>query len=171
VSIPAANVHAIQQGLSPEETAAAYEAQLRTVFEDEAQPPRFDAVLLGCGPDGHTASLFPEHPLLQERSKWVASLSDSPKPPPSRITLTLPVLKAARVVAFIAAGEGKAPVVRSIFTAAGGLALRLVETPKYVCGRVAPAAGQLVWYVDADAAQTCPSEVVELATPLQGSLW
>lgn len=75
----------------------------------------FDLVLLGCGPDGHTCSLFPGHSLLQETSKSIALIRDSPKPPPRRISFTLPLLAKAEAIAFIAEGEGKAPVIREIF--------------------------------------------------------
>jgi 6-phosphogluconolactonase len=91
---------------SDEKIAAAYQAQL---------PDKLDLILLGCGPDGHTCSLFPGHPLLNERSKSIAYISDSPKPPPRRITFTFPVLEKAGSIAFVAEGADKAPVLKQIF--------------------------------------------------------
>lgn len=78
-------------------------------------PGSLDLILLGCGPDGHTCSLFPNHPLLKERGCRIAPISDSPKPPSRRITFTLPVLEAAKEICFVAEGEGKAPVLQQIF--------------------------------------------------------
>lgn len=76
---------------------------------------KIDLLLLGCGPDGHTCSLFPGHPLVHERSKLIALIRDSPKPPPRRISVTIPLLEKATSLAFIAEGEGKAPTLKKIF--------------------------------------------------------
>jgi 6-phosphogluconolactonase len=102
-------------------------------------------MLLGMGEDGHTASLFPNHHLLTETQRWVAPIFDAPKPPPERITLTLPLLNNARQVAFITAGTGKAEVLPHILearTSASPLPARLVR----------PTAGDLHWFVDEAAA-------------------
>jgi 6-phosphogluconolactonase len=77
-----------------------------------ALPSRLDVVLLGVGPDGHVASLFPGHTALSEAERPVVAIYDSPKPPPRRLTLTLPVLTRARLVVIAAFGAAKAEVMR-----------------------------------------------------------
>src|SRR4029453_18672555 len=89
--------------------AASYAAELRAVL---GEPPRLDVALLGMGPDGHVCSLFPRHPLLRERTRWVAEITDSPKPPPRRLTLTMPVLPGARAIWGGAFGKPKAAIIR-----------------------------------------------------------
>src|SRR5262249_2881531 len=92
VAIPPANVHRLRAEIAPP-TAAADECEraLRTFFVG-APWPRFDLVLLGVGEDGHTASLFPGHDALRETSRWAVAVRTDAKPPPWRITLTLPAL-------------------------------------------------------------------------------
>jgi 6-phosphogluconolactonase len=89
--------------------AAACAATLERVA---GSPPRLDLVLLGVGADGHVCSLFAGHPVLSEGSRWVAVVEDSPKPPPRRLTLTMPVLVAANLVIVAALGHGKAEMIR-----------------------------------------------------------
>jgi 6-phosphogluconolactonase len=98
-----ATVHRMPAELGPDEGAAEY---ARVV---EGLSP-LDLVVLGVGEDGHTASLFPGHPILKAKG-LVAGIRDSPKPPPERVTLTLPALRAARKVIILATGAGKAQAV------------------------------------------------------------
>ena len=107
--IPDANIHPIPtEGITPEAAAAAYERELKSFYGAsalKAERPLFDVVLLGLGPDGHTASLFPKTAVLEERQRWVAAVIGA-KPEP-RITLTYPALESNRETAFLVAGEGK----------------------------------------------------------------
>lgn len=146
VDIPPEQIYPPDVSLEPAETAAAYQTTLKRVFSPSTGwLPRFDLVLLGVGPDGHTASLFPRHPLLAETEKWVAAVLDSPKPPPHRVTLTLPVINNARQIVFITAGAAKAAVLPEILDTANPVAslpARMVQ----------PVRGDLHWFVDQAAA-------------------
>ncbi|KAI0871201.1 nagb/rpia/CoA transferase-like protein [Hypoxylon argillaceum] len=112
-----------------QELADQYEKTLVGSFAkgDSVKLPIFDLLLLGSGPDGHTCSLFPGHPLLRETDAWVAPIEDSPKPPPRRITLTLPVVTHAVRIAFVATGAGKKEIMKEIFEAGNGLPCALVN--------------------------------------------
>ncbi|KAJ6446414.1 6-phosphogluconolactonase [Purpureocillium lavendulum] len=112
-----------------QELADDYEKTLVSSFasRDSVRLPIFDLILLGCGPDGHTCSLFPGHPLLRETEAWVAPIEDSPKPPPRRITLTLPVVTHAVRVAFVSTGAGKKEIMSRIFGADDSLPCTLVN--------------------------------------------
>jgi 6-phosphogluconolactonase len=97
-----------------EDLQAASEGHEQDLVRLLGTPPRLDVALLGMGPDGHVCSLFPGHPLLHEERAFVAPVFDSPKPPPRRMTLTLPALRSARLVVLAALGSAKAPAVRAV---------------------------------------------------------
>ena len=107
--IPAANIHPVPtEGISPEAAADAYERELKSFYGAERLDPTrplFDVTLLGLGPDGHTASLFPGTAVLAERDRWVAAVIGAKSE--ARITLTYPVLESSRHAAFLVAGEEK----------------------------------------------------------------
>jgi 6-phosphogluconolactonase len=146
IPIPPANVFPVPAD-NPDAAAAAeaYEQTLKKFFAlGPGELPRFDLILLGMGPDGHTASLFPETAALQEKSRlvvanWVEKLKAS------RITFTLPVLDAAHCVAFLVSGGDKAAVLREVLEG---------DAPgeKYPSKLVRPVDGKLIWFVDRAAA-------------------
>ena len=106
--VPASRAHRMPgEAADLDAAAAAHAEEVRALCGD---PPRFDVMLLGVGPDGHVASLFPGHPLLAETRRWVAAVEDAPKPPPRRLTLTLPALFGARLLVVAAFGAAKAAV-------------------------------------------------------------
>jgi 6-phosphogluconolactonase len=111
--IPTANIHPVHtEGLTPDAAASDYERELQSFYGAERLDrarPLFDVTLLGLGPDGHTASLFPGTAVLEERERWAAAVVG---PKPTRITLTYPALESSRHVAFLVAGKEK----REIFS-------------------------------------------------------
>ena len=146
VPVAPSNVFRVQaENPDAKAAAEAYEQTLRKFFALEAgQVPAFDLILLGMGPDGHTASLFPGTEALNEKSKlvvanWVEKLKTH------RITLTLPVLNAAQCVAFLVSGTDKAPVLKSVLEG---------DAPgeQYPAKLVRPAQGKLIWLLDRAAA-------------------
>lgn len=143
VNIPFNQIHSLDSTLGASEAAEAYQSTLNKVFQPGAgRLPRFDLILLGIGEDGHVASLFPNHPLLNERKHWVAAIFDAPKPPPVRVTLTLPVINNARHIVFVAAGEEKKGILSEIL----GPGLHRRNLPAAL---VTPSHGDLWWFVDA----------------------
>lgn len=137
-------VLAINSAISLEESAKEYEAKLKEMYPSEKDVPRLDMLLLGMGPDGHTCSLFPGHNLLNESTKLVAPISDSPKPPPCRITLTFPVINAAHCAAFVATGASKADVIKRV--------LEGNEEEPLPAARVELSDGDLYWFLDEGSA-------------------
>ena len=146
VGVDPANVHEVpasDQVATAEESAAAYAETLRSHGAES-----FEVMLLGVGPDGHTASLFPGHPGLEVTGVAATAIHDSPKPPPDRVTLTFEALCRSRSVWFIASGEGKADAVARALAEDGSLA----ETP----ARGVHGEDETVWWVDDAAASALP---------------
>jgi 6-phosphogluconolactonase len=147
VGLPREQIHSLGHSIEPGTAASAYQDRLKEVFQPApGQLPRFDLILLGMGEDGHIASLFPGHELLDEKRKWVAPVFDAPKPPPERITLTLPIINLAREVIFVVAGEGKASPLRAVLDADE-------RGQKLPAALVKPASGSLKWFLDSAAAK------------------
>jgi 6-phosphogluconolactonase len=146
VPIPEANVHRVEAELADaSEAAARYARTIAQVFSlAPGESPRFDLILLGMGPDGHTASLFPGSDALGVRDRtvtanWVAKFDTW------RITLTLPVFEAAAAVHFLVAGADKAQTLSAVFDPAS-------PTDAFPCQRIRPRSGELLWLVDRAAA-------------------
>ncbi len=146
IPVPAANIFPVpSENPDAEAVAAAYEHTLRKFFAAPAgEFPSFDLILLGMGPDGHTASLFPETAALQEKSRlvvanWVEKLNTS------RITFTLPLLNAARCVLFLVSGTDKSGALREVLQGKG-------PGEKYPSKLVRPSRGNVIWLVDRAAA-------------------
>ncbi|MDX2226139.1 MAG: 6-phosphogluconolactonase [Verrucomicrobiae bacterium] len=142
--------HVVAIPTQPQEPAAAareYERKIRTFFESRGLLrngiARFDLILLGMGPDGHTASLFPDSEALYKSVPWVTD-NWVEKFQTHRITLTFPVLNNAATVMFLVAGQDKATVLKEVLSGQGD--------PLYPCMRVDPEQGDLIWAIDKAAA-------------------
>ncbi|WP_235215651.1 6-phosphogluconolactonase [Phaeacidiphilus oryzae] len=139
-------------GENVEAAAARYAAELARAArpDDHAGVPSFDVCLLGVGPDTHVASLFPEHPGVRETERTVVGVRGAPKPPPVRVSLTLPAIRAAKEVWLLAAGEDKAEAVALALSGPGEIQ--------------APASGatgraRTLWLLDRAAAAKLPSDL------------
>ena len=143
VRAPADQVHAFDTALaSPQDAARAYEAELKRFYgSDRLDPakPLFDVTLLGLGPDGHTASLIPGQPVLYERERWAAAVTEGR--PEARLTLTYPVIASSRAIAFLVTGQDKAAMLAHVRSGAE-------DVP---AGRLRSAA-DVHWFVDRAAA-------------------
>ena len=143
VPCPASNVHPMTTHSSdPDAAAQAYEATLRSYFADA--PPAFDLVLLGLGPEGHTASLFPGSSVLAEPTRWVRAVT-APADPPVRLTLTFPLLTRAANIYFLVTGSNKARALHHILTGTA-------DPNTSPAAGIRLAAGTLIWWVDREAA-------------------
>jgi 6-phosphogluconolactonase len=152
IDIPLANVHAMaasdgEFGDDLDVAALAYEKVLAAHAEPGQPAPEFDVHLLGMGPEGHINSLFPHTPAVRETSRLVLPVYDSPKPPPRRITLTLPAIRRSREVWLVVSGSAKADAVASAVVGADPASV--------------PAAGahgweKTVWLLDEEAAAKLP---------------
>ena len=144
VPIPPENVHRVRGELEPGSAARAYERELQDFFC--GPQARFDLVLLGLGEDGHTASLFPGSPVLAETERLVAAATAVYQDRPAqRVTLTLPAINSARQILFLVTGRAKAGVVQAIVAGTG---------ERLPAQQIQPAAGQLTWLLDAEAARS-----------------
>jgi len=145
VPIPPENVHGVPVSApTPQEAAALYEKELKAYYGAEAfdpAKPLFDVMLLGMGPDGHTASLFPGTEALNEKSAWTTSIIDAKKPPPERVTLTFPAIEASAAILFLVAGADKREA----------LAGALAKDPALPAARIETEA-PVLWFIDKAAA-------------------
>lgn len=142
VPVKPEHVHTVPFAATPREAAEQYEATLRQFFG--GKEPRFDLVLLGLGENGHTASLFPHTPVLNERKRWVAEVYVQENDL-WRVTMTAPLLNDAALTAFLVTGANKAEVLREVLKGPldfGRLPAQLIK----------PAHGDLRWLVDRAAA-------------------
>lgn len=163
VPLDAKRVHAMPasdgpHGTDVEAAAEGYAQELARAAgpENHGAVPTFDVLMLGVGPDTHVASLFPELPAVRETERTVVGVHGAPKPPPTRVSLTLPAIRAAREVWLLAAGEDKAQAAAIALSGAGEVQ--------------APAAGargrsRTLWLLDAAAASQLPRSLYPPASP------
>ena len=155
-AIPESNIHPAPCDLSPSQAAQAYEETLRAYFQQYAKtaPATFDLVLLGLGEDGHTASIFPASPAMQEQKRWVVPVKHTTPPEPivDRITLTPLAINAAAQVLFLVSGEKKSERVAQILEGKNS------STKTLPAGLIQPTTGELFWFLDKEGASSLRSD-------------
>jgi len=145
IPIPSENVHRIPAELDAPVAAQQYEDDLRKFFQlPPGEWPRFDLIMLGMGPDGHTASLFPNTRALNENSRWVVA-NRVEKLNTWRITFTFPLINHAAEILYLVAGDDKAEVLRDV--------LEGQKSDAYPTQRVQPVNGKLMWIIERGAAR------------------
>ncbi|XP_058089662.1 probable 6-phosphogluconolactonase 2 [Magnolia sinica] len=156
VPILPAHIISVNHGVPAESAAEDYEFSIRQLVRNRtvdvsrsSDCPRFDLILLVLGSDGHVASLFPSHPVVDMESQWVAAISDAPR---ESITLTLPVINSAANVAIIATGSDVA------MPLASAISDDLLPHGSHPAQLVSPGDGKLVWFADASAASLMAAE-------------
>ncbi len=152
--IPAEHIHRMEAERADHDAAAReYEATIGRVFgaSTGGEPPAFDLILLGMGPDGHTASLFPHTKALDEMTRWVVA-NFVPKFDTDRLTLTRPILNRAREVLFLVAGADKAEPLAEVLTGPAA--------PVRLPSQSIQPAGRLVWFIDRAAADRLPPSLL-----------
>jgi 6-phosphogluconolactonase len=142
VPVPRTHIHPLSCERAPSEAAWAYEAAIRDFFAPEA--PCFDLILLGLGENGHTASLFPDDPILDEQARLVKELY-VPEQNLHRVSFTAPLINQAAHVVFLVHGSTKAQVLKDVLQGP-------YEPRRLPAQLISPVKGELVWLVDRDAA-------------------
>ncbi|MGZ4590343.1 MAG: 6-phosphogluconolactonase [Actinomycetes bacterium] len=145
-------------GNDPEAAAERYALELAKAArpEDHASVPAFDLLMLGVGPDGHIASLFPGKPALYEQERTVVAVRGAPKPPPTRLSLTLPAIQSAQDAWLVVSGEDKAKVVAMALSGAG---------PTQIPAAGARGRQRTLWLLDRAAASALPPNLARPASP------
>jgi 6-phosphogluconolactonase len=157
VPVPASQIHPIYYKGSPKQTAEQYELMLHKFFKD--RQVFFDLMLLGLGNDGHTASLFPGTPVLNERTRWVSEVT-VPSQEFSRVTLTIPLLERSLLTLFLVEGEEKAGILKTVLEGPH-------DPSTYPAQLIAPLNEELIWMVDKAAAKLL-SKVTQNKDCLEG---
>lgn len=155
VPIPEEQIYPMPGEVSPEAGALRYQENIRDFFHlTETGKPIFDAIFLGVGKDGHTASLFPGQKALEERERLVVAVKGG-EPNVPRLTLTYPVLNRARHIVFLASGKSKAEILKTILES---------KEMRLPAQKIQPVNGKLTWLLDQDAASLLPEEMARVVS-------